>query len=74
MMLSALSSSLPLVFPRSSSLSRRTFSGQVRKRTIDDGRTCVPPSAPFAARHKPTHARIELDRLIHLPREPIDEE
>lgn len=42
---------------------------------MDEGQTCAPhqlsPRTP--ARNK-THALVKLDRLIHLPREPIDEE
>ena len=76
-MLSMLSSSRPEVSPRLSRRSTSLSSGQTRKRTMLERQTCL-ERVSFLSHPRPgpteTHALVKLDGLVHLPREPINQE
>lgn len=77
---STLSSSLPLVLPRSSSLPSMTSSVVEKNRTNDDLQTCrhcVSHHIPtFASKRviANTHGIVKLDGLIHLSWETVNQE
>lgn len=71
---STLSSSRPLVLPRSSSLTNMTSSVVEKKRTKDDLQTLDTLALVVSKGERGSYGFIKLDSLVHLSGETVNEE